>query len=624
MRLSLKTIFVLWVGIFLIIGGLLFNAYSKLNPESLVKLVSEQVHKNYPGTEVYIDDISYGFVLDFVLGLKNVRLKKGDNVLAQIGELEMRFPWWLLISGKGHAQINLEEFSIFLDHSGNIQGYKDKKQTNSEEKSVAIELPIYLSEAKYTLRASKISFVDIPSGKKIFKLSKLLVRDFHYGKNSAFELNAPITIKRENYKFTSEVWLFGEITPDVADWKLNYRGEFKTKDVGDKFQIEDIILGGVASFDPSQMHFSSDVNLSIEKKPVAAGRLNADRDNLNFNLTIFSLPLSYLELFKEEIKNPYLVKPDGSAAGWLKFNRSFDSSQISFQGKLNFDGVFKTTEEESIPGKWQVGFQDSRWEISFMSPKGEASYFKRSVVDFYKDRVSQYVEELGFSDMNISSILGPIAELGKIIKQTPTSFYSTTISYKRCFDDKIQYDGQFYFGFNPEKKFFKGEIHSDESSFDVNYSSAEKNELDIKFKNFKWNSYLKLFNPFLGADSGSFDGKIEGRWSDQWDDGKWLVSLDIINPMNMSGIWAKFLSDTLDKFEINEDNFKKYQFKMMFQNKRLNILDLLIEDPDFRKISGELGVSKKSFLQLTYPKNRKKAPLKKEITDNYWLPKENI
>jgi hypothetical protein len=42
MRLSSKFIIWSWVGLFVVLGGLIVIAYNKLNPESLVMLLNEQ------------------------------------------------------------------------------------------------------------------------------------------------------------------------------------------------------------------------------------------------------------------------------------------------------------------------------------------------------------------------------------------------------------------------------------------------------------------------------------------------------------------------------------------------------------------------------------------------------
>ncbi|MCP5815823.1 hypothetical protein NL365_27960, partial [Klebsiella pneumoniae] len=78
-----------------------------------------------------------------------------------------------------------------------------------------------------------------------------------YGKNSAFELNIPIQIKHNETHYNSDLWLFGDVTPETSQWKLNYRGEFRTKESSDKFLIEDLVINGAATFIPSSLAINS-------------------------------------------------------------------------------------------------------------------------------------------------------------------------------------------------------------------------------------------------------------------------------------------------------------------------------------------------------------------------------
>lgn len=116
MRISLKVIGVLWLGLFLIIGGLLFNAYSKLKPETFIALLTEQVQKNYPGAKLNVGKINYRFSLDFNLNLQNIHLRRSGKLLGSIGEIELKVPWWLLLFNRGNAQINLKKLDIYIDH----------------------------------------------------------------------------------------------------------------------------------------------------------------------------------------------------------------------------------------------------------------------------------------------------------------------------------------------------------------------------------------------------------------------------------------------------------------------------------------------------------------------------
>jgi hypothetical protein len=619
MRISLKVLAYLWVILFIIIGVLLFNAYSKLKPETIISLLTDQVQKNYPGTKLFVGKVSYGFSLDFNLNLQDINLKRDEKIIARIKELELKVPWWLLLTNKGNAQINLRELDVYVDH-GEDHPFQEKK-ISSKSKRIRIELPTYLSQAKYTFRAMNISIRDIYSTRRYFNISKLLVREFQYGKNSAFELNIPISIKRKETRFTSDLWLFGDLTPQMDLWKMNFRGEFRTKETNEKFQIEDLVIGGKAIFSTSEARVNSDIELSVEKIPAGHGKFSIDENELDFNIDIKKLPLNYFSFIYEEIKNPFLVNPDGDAIGSVKFHKNYETSQTNLSGKLNFDGKLFLSDQHSIPGKWKIGFVDSRWEVSFMSPKGEASFFRRSVIDPQKSLVSQYIEEIGFSGLDLSLTIAPIYPLSKFIQDTPTTYYTTNVSYKKCLLNDQTIDGNFKYGFTPEQKFYLGEMSDNKSSLKISYSNeSSNNALDISLSNFKWDSSFLFLNPIFSATSGILDGKVQGRWTDGWDKGLWDFQVKGTQLVETSGTLLDFINRTSEFFQLDAKNYNKKVLNASLKNSVINLSPLSLGVSEKIRITGQLSPGAKNFLILTSPKNPN--GLRKEVLESYWIEKE--
>lgn len=623
MRISLKVIGLLWLGLFLIIGGLLFNAYSKLKPETFIALLTEQVQKNYPGAKLNVGKVSYRFSLDFNLNLQDIHLRRSGKLLGSIGEVELKVPWWLLLFNRGNAHINLSRLDIFVDHEADHTP-KIKTPVAKDSKIIKVSLPSYLADAKFTLRAKAVSIRDIHNARRYFTVSKLLVREFQYGKNSAFELNIPIEIKHNDVKYSSDLWLFGDVTPETREWKLNYRGDFRTKESNDKFQIEDIVIKGVSSFVPTTLAITSNINLLIEKDQIGNGNFQANQDGLAVHLMFSKLPLSYFGFVYEEIKNPYLSKLDGDASGEVRFQKNFDAAS-TVTGKLAFDGEMQLSEKDKIPGKWQIGFQDNRWEVSFMSPKGEASFFRRSVLDLKSNTLSQYNEELGFSGLDINQTITPVMALPQFISEVPTTYYTSTVSYKQCFQGEKMIDGNFRYGFTPDQKFYQGKLGDDKSSFEVNYSNKNsQNSLDIKFSKFTWSPAFSFMNPLFKSATGMVDGKVEGRWGPSWESGQWLVQLNGSELTEAQGKIPEFLTKTSSFFEIDSKATPKQSLNLSVKNNILSLNSLMLENSQSAKITGSLSPKQKSTLTLSYPKNKKFKPLKKEVIEVYWMQKEEI
>lgn len=623
MRISLKVLAYMWLGLFLIIGGLLFNAYSKLKPETVIALLTEQVQKNYPGTKLEVGKVDYRFSLDFNLNLQNIHLRRSGKLLGSIGKVELKVPWWLLLVNKGNAQINLSHLDIFVDHH---ETHDIKSKTSSfKPNEIKVTLPSYLADARYTLRAKHISVRDIHNSRRYFTVSKLLVREFQYGKNSAFELNIPIEITHGQIRYSSNLWLFGDVTPEMTSWDLNYRGEFRTKEATDKFEIEDLVIAGKATFKPQALDISSNIELLIERSNIGTGSLNANQENLSINLNFTKIPLSYFGFVYEEIHNPFLPKLNGEAEGTVKFDKKFDSDIAVINGKLSFDGNFEMSPQHMMAGKWMMSFQDSRWETSFISPKGEISFFRRSFMDMKKSKVTQFVEEVGFTGLDLNQVIAPVTSLGKVILDRPQTYFTTAISYKNCLQGDKTVNGSFKYGHSPDQKYYTSELNDGVGQFYLNYSQKSgQKALDVSFNKFRWYSSYLFLEPIFKSSSALLDGKLEGRWSSAWETGMWLGNLTANDTSDEEGLIPDLIHKTLAVFEINGKTHKQKSINFSSKNNLLVINSLLLENGDSGKIAGSLNsaVNGKSSLTLTFPKKKNVKAVKKDVVEIYWIKKE--
>ncbi len=608
----------------MIIGGLLFNAYSRLKPEAFIALLTQQIQRNYPGAELTVGKVSYRFSLDFNLNLQGIQLRRSNKLLASIGGVELKVPWWLLLVKNGNVQVNLKNLDIFIDQDAAEVTPSALDPRPGVSQTVRVTLPDYLVDAKFTLRAKEISIRDIHTSRRYFNVSKLLVREFQYGKNSAFELNIPITVKHKDAQYLSDLWLFGDLTPETSRWLLNYRGEFRTKEASDRFQIEDLVIGGSATFIPTSLEVTSNVNLVIDKTPAGKGQFHVDKESLGISLELSRLPLTYFSFVYDEIKNPYLVSPEGNASGSVKFLRSFGNRSAKVTGKLNFPGSLFLTKKDSINGQWQVGFQDSRWEVSFMSPKGEASFFRRSVIDLNTGSLTQYIEEIGFSGLDLGITIAPVVPVADFAGSTFGVYHSTTVSYKKCLLGDQVIDGQFHYGITPEKKFYVGELTSSSGArLKLSFGQeAEHHSIDLVLERFRWNSSFRFLQPFFSAEDGVLSGSVEGRWDDSWEKGKWRFQVNSTGLAQSAGKIPDFIERTATFFEIDSKAFDKQNLTVSGKNEVLTLVGLTLDNLDQLKITGSLSSRQKSFLSLAYPKNRKAKVIRKEVLETYWKQKE--
>jgi hypothetical protein len=185
-------------------------------------------------------------------------------------------------------------------------------------------------------------------------------------------------------------------------------------------------------------------------------------------------------------------------------------------------------------------------------------------------------------------------------------------------------DGEFKYGFSTEQKYYQAQITDAKSSLHINYSNKKSEAVDMNFKSFRWNTSYAFLAPLFSASQGVLDGKVEGRWSDNWEFGEWLVQLNATNLLEPQGKIPEFISQTSTFFGLNSKDFVKQNLNLTGKNGVLTLNSLMMENSDSVKITGSLSSKQKSFLTLAYPKNKKFKPLKKEVIEPYWKQKEEI
>jgi hypothetical protein len=343
--------------------------------------------------------------------------------------------------------------------------------------------------------------------------------------------------------------------------------------------------------------------------------------NLNFN----KLPLRYFEFIYDVIRNPYLPKLEGHAEGEVKFQKDLNTSSAEFVGKLKFDGDISLGSGHKMAGKWQLGFQNNRWEVSFISPKGEVSFFRRSFLDMKKNQISQYSEEIGFSGVDFNTVVGVVRPLWRVMNELPDSYFRTSISFKNCLQGEEVLDGSFRYGSSPDQQFYQAELSSGKSEVKINYANKNKKKtLDLHATQFSWFPTYAFLQPYYYTSSGMTDGKLEGRWTNDWQSGQWLVKMTINELKEARGKIPEFINKTAELLDLKAQDFKQAGINISVRNNILSLNSLLLEDAQSAKITGSLSSKQKSTLTLSYPLNKKFKPVKREVIEPYWMEKEEI
>ncbi len=618
MRVSYKIILGIWVVLLLALGGLVYMTYSRLQPESFVTLLKEQVEKNYPGSIVKIGHMDYHPALDLSLSFRDIEITRPEGKLGSIGELEVRVPWWLLITDRGNAQINITRLEVFLSKDEEDQVTESAPKVSAPKK-IKVVLPEYMAHARYTLRAKDITIRDARDSRRNFVLSKLLVKEFQYGKNSAFELNLPIEINHNRAKFTSELWLFGDLTPDKDQWRLNFRGEFKTRDLTDKSDLEDLAIDGKADFRPGDLNIFANIGFLIERQKVGEGKITADKSELVMDFDFTAFPLEYLSIFSDELKNPYLPSLVGPSSGLVRFRRNFKEEDLKLESRFSFNGTFPLDPAHTYAGKWQFSFSDSKWETSFITPSSDVSFFRRSIIDVPKGEVVQYMEEIGFSGIEIDPALNIQLSLPEFRKAVFPHYYSTKVSLKDCLQGETKVSGTLFHGFTPHEKFYQIELTGN-GSLKMDYMSKDMAEnLALETKQFRWSPGYKFLSPVFTTDNGLFTGKFEGKWNGLWNEGVWLSGLKVNELKDPKGDAITLVQKIWSEFAIDPVTTADQTWQGSLKGNTLNVTGFLLESAELTKLTGVVAPSpKKSHLILNYPKNKKWKPVRKDLPEFTW------
>lgn len=623
MKLSTKAVIVGWVILLAALGSLVYSAYSKLNPDSLVALFNSQIQRSYPASQLSIGKIDYVFSIDFKLSLKNLSLTKDNKTLASADEVQFKIPWWLILLNRGNASININNLDIFVssETKNSMESLSSGSQSNASAK-IEAKLPSYLLDAHYTLRAKNISIKELDGDRRYFSLSKLLVREFQYGKNSAFELNIPISIAHKNKRYSSDLWLFGDVTPEPKLWAVNYRGEFKTKDTVEGFQFEDLVIDGKSNFNPTTVDLNSSIELLVEKKKIGTGEISVKSDQIQFHLKFSTFPMHFLRIVGDEIKNPFWNKIEGNGEGEVHFSRNFSAENTSsLSAKLHFPGDFTLGPDHAIPGQWYLDFKNEIWQTSFISPKQDLKFSRRAVLDFDKSQLTQYSQEIGFNSCDLKAALFSVQSLFGLMEPAPQPYHSTVVLFKQCLLGEKLFDGSFRFGIIPNQKYYQADLQDSQSKMILKYSSKSNvQDFSLELSKFVWDSSYKFLEPFFNASEGIWDGKIEGQWSTHWSEGTWLANLKADNLKAATGDFFTLNQNLWTYFNLDSSSAIKKSWQASVSKQSIKLTSLSLDGTDPAHLTGVLSntIKAKSFLTLSYPKNKKWKPVRKEILEAFW------
>lgn len=580
-RISMKAILWTWLVLILLLLALGYNAYDKLRPEAFVQLATEQVQKNIPNSQLVVGSVDYSFSVDFNIKLKQVTVVKDDLQIAKIGELELKIPWWLLITHKGTAQVNVGQVEILVSSTD------VKKITNNSEENLAagqeveIEIPQYLAEARFTLRAKDVALKNEDASRTYLQISKLLVREFALKKNSAFEIKLPVWFEHNDQTYSSEVWLFGDMTPDNDKWSFHYTGEFRTKDIDARISFDDVALEGAITLLLPQFSITSKTSFMIDKEEKGTASFTLNQATWQLGLDFTALPLEFLALFEKEILNDYLPKFEGEAQGKITLSQKFDFEDLFLYGKLSFPGKF-TAKNLSHEGFWHLSFDNNLWLTRF---EGDFIKFSReNLIAFSEGKLLEIKESYQLSDLSFEEVLPFLPALDKVSKTEVPEHKSYSLHRIATGGEEEPFEGSFELSSNIAAFNYAGELGNENSSLKFSYISDVDHSIDLQLKSFKMVSGFELLSPWIYG-TGVLNLDFSGRELSLFPLNAWKLSGTILSE-DLTGIVPSYLQSLWSNFERTP---KKQELSLFVNNKNSQIK---LVDKDDRPVTLEVSLNK--------------------------------
>ncbi|HLW57439.1 MAG TPA: hypothetical protein VKY27_08645 [Bacteriovoracaceae bacterium] len=614
-RISMKAILWTWSLLIVLLIALGYNAYDKLRPEAFVQLATEQVQKNIPNSQLVVGSVDYSFSVDFNIKLKQITVVRDELQIAKIGELELKIPWWLLITHKGTAQVNVGQVEILLN-SNDVKKITHSSEDDTEETSETVEItiPEYLAKAQFTLRAKDVALKNEDASRTYLQISKLLVRGFALSKNSAFEIKLPVWLEHNEQTYNSEIWLFGDLTPEKDKWAFNYTGEFRTKDIDAKISFDDVALEGTITLLLPQFSISSQTNFMIDKEEKGVAIFALDQSMWKLDLDFSALPLEFLGLFEKEILNDYFSKFEGEAQGNISLSQKFEYEDIFLQGKLSYPGKF-TYQNLSQEGNWYLIFDNNLWLNRFEGD--HIKYSRENLIAFSEGKILEVKETYVFRDLKMDEVLKFIPSLEKATKtEVPEHKSFSLADIKR--DDEETLEGSFELTSNIAAFNYSGELKSKNESLKFSYISDVDQSIDLQLKSFKLVSGIDLFSPWING-TGVLNLEFSGRELSQFPLNPWKLK-GTINSEDMTGIVPSYLQNLWTVF----DRSPKNQELNMFVNNKNSQIKLIDKDdkPVTLEVSLNRNLNNESNATLIIPGKPVKKTVKKVSLD--FLRKDSL
>ena len=189
-----------------LVGGIVYYASTKLNPEEIRKIAIAQTQKFFPHANASLENVQINWGLNFKIQLHKFALNTKDSEgktveMMAVDELVVKVPLWAILTNGGVIEIQLDqplmnyaEFPVGNNWTyamGTKEDEAKKDEKSPEEKAKAQEDAIgFFGNSKINVKLSnvavKYSLRDKSNGKVI--VSRFLVKGLNFESSTAFEI----------------------------------------------------------------------------------------------------------------------------------------------------------------------------------------------------------------------------------------------------------------------------------------------------------------------------------------------------------------------------------------------------------------------------------------------------
>lgn len=289
MKIKIKIIGVLVSVFLLFMGGIVYYASTKLNPEEIRKVAITQVEKVFPKAKVSLGDISIKWGLNFKIqlhkfGINTIDSNGGSIEMMSVDDFVIKVPLWAVITNRGVIEIQLDkpllsyvEFPIGNNWTFAMDEKKDEKKEEkvAEGKEETQEKVIGIfGKSKINLKLSNVmvKYHRRDNSKGEINISRFLVKGLNFESSTAFEIASDAKfIIADNSEVSFSTIAIGEI--NIADLIKN--GSVSSLVI---IKVNNILKTGL---DWKFPEITTNVNLLLKKDGEISGKIQTSFESQN-------------------------------------------------------------------------------------------------------------------------------------------------------------------------------------------------------------------------------------------------------------------------------------------------------------------------------------------------------